>query len=478
MESAGLYLITTTPFIRAICWILIHSLWIGAGVSLLVLIGLIATQKSSSVLRYWMLLGCLTFFLLATGFIGVREIQSINHLPGQNTQHTAYLLYGNPANLQRYDVLQLIDQYSGWIVLLWATFLFYRALRLFRSFGYVYRLRSGGMLLSDSQWPDRLKKLGNQLGIFREITILESGNVKVPVTVGHFKPVIIVPLGFFLQLPYAQVEAILFHELAHIYRRDYLINLLQTVADAIFFFNPGLLWLSALIREQREICCDDIVLAHTAQKSDYLKGLIAFAASEHTGARPVALLSLHGSLLARRLTRLIENRNQPLRPLLKAIAFMGLLALPFVGSLFPTARKKPEPTRTAILAKRPLIKEDTLPHSTPGKRVIKKTVSAPVVAQQETVIADTTFRLASIRFERSNEDMANRVMTVRDGNGNTYLVTVSQNELVGLKINDLFIPKSELPDHLPLLAKIDHAWNEARAAKQRTIAQGIPDDIP
>ena len=506
MESVSLNLILTAPVLRTVCWTLIHSLWIGAGISLLALIGLMVTQKSSSLVRYRLLVSCLLLFLLATGFAGFLEIRSDTHLAFnsisiQNTLQIPYPVQENVIQTERNVILQFIDNYSGWIVWLWACLLGYRMFRLFNSFRYVYKIRSGSKLLSDTQWEERLKKLAEQLNLSNKIEILESALVKVPITIGHFKPAIIVPLGFFLQLPFAQIEAILFHELAHIYRKDYMINIMQSFVDTVFFFNPALRWLSAMIREQREICCDDIVVAHTDHKSDYLKGLIAFTPSAPQTPHLTALLSLHGSLLARRLQRLIDERNQLFFPLPKVMVFLGMLVFPLLGELFLETKEKSITKSIAIQLKPQSIKTDALPIKVinkimpykqdltkpvptasrsqhqqlviqPGKEEdLTKSTSTVQLPEKTVALSDTTFILLGIKFEHSNSDMANRVMKVKDGNGNTYLITISQNELTNLQINDLLIPKNELSKHLPLLAKIDHAWTQAQAAKKRFFAQ-------
>ena len=62
-------------------------------------------------------------------------------------------------------------------------------------------------------------------------------------------------------MPAGQVEAILLHELAHIRRHDYLVNLLQTVAESLLFYHPAVWWISGVIRTERENCCDDLVVA-------------------------------------------------------------------------------------------------------------------------------------------------------------------------------------------------------------------------
>jgi bla regulator protein BlaR1 len=78
--------------------------------------------------------------------------------------------------------------------------------------------------------------------------------------IGNLKPVILMPIGLLTALTTEEVEAILMHELAHIKRRDYLVNLLQSLMEIVFFFNPAVLWISQLIKAERENCCDDLAL--------------------------------------------------------------------------------------------------------------------------------------------------------------------------------------------------------------------------
>ena len=94
--------------------------------------------------------------------------------------------------------------------------------------------------------------------------------------IGFFKPLILVPMGLLTHLPADQLHAILLHELGHIRRQDYLVNLLQRFAETVFFFNPAVLWLFALLRRERECCCDDLVLLHTGNRKSYLDALVGF----------------------------------------------------------------------------------------------------------------------------------------------------------------------------------------------------------
>ena len=84
--------------------------------------------------------------------------------------------------------------------------------------------------------------------------------VDVPSVIGTIRPVVLLPVAALTNLTPDQIEALLAHELAHIRRRDYAMNLAQTVAEALLFFHPAVWWMSARIREEREHCCDDVAV--------------------------------------------------------------------------------------------------------------------------------------------------------------------------------------------------------------------------
>jgi bla regulator protein BlaR1 len=287
MEASFLTQILADETIKVICRTLIHSLWIGVIVAGVAGFVMSRTGKLASSVRYQLLCGCLLLFVLATGFAFYIESSSNHGNMSAVTSGNLVSATGDPlsvgtnihesaeTNIGR-AINATIDQHAGLLFAAWFVFFILKSFLLLKGLVYVYRVRSLRILDVDAQLQARLHALSERLGISKNVRLLQSGLVKVPVTIGHFKPVILIPIGMILQLPYEQVETILLHELAHIRRKDYLVNLLQSVLETVFFFNPGLLWLSALIREEREICCDDMVLAHTSGKVNYLEALLAF----------------------------------------------------------------------------------------------------------------------------------------------------------------------------------------------------------
>jgi Zn-dependent protease with chaperone function len=143
------------------------------------------------------------------------------------------------------------------------------------------------------------------------VGLLESRLVLVPMVIGHLRPVIFVPLGLLNHLPAGEMEAVLLHELAHIRRHDYFVNVLQHMAESLFFFNPGLLWLSSLLREERENCCDDIAIARTNDRVEFVRALVRFKEHALRGGAALAFPAGKRQLL-QRVLRITHQRNSSL----------------------------------------------------------------------------------------------------------------------------------------------------------------------
>ena len=143
----------------------------------------------------------------------------------------------------------------------------------------------------------RFKELADRLGVAGPVRLLESATAGVPTLIGCLRPVLLLPAAMLSGLSPEQLSAILAHELAHIRRRDYLVNLFQVTVETLLFYHPAVWWLSRRIRAEREDCCDDVAVAASGDRIAYARAL---ASMEELRAAPaVALAASGGSLLAR-----------------------------------------------------------------------------------------------------------------------------------------------------------------------------------
>jgi len=126
-----------------------------------------------------------------------------------------------------------------------------------------------------ANWAQRISVLALQVGIKRTVRLHVSRFVNSPLTIGFIKPIILVPAGFLSNLPPAQIEAVLLHELGHIRRYDYLLNLLQSTIKTVLFFHPVIHIICKMIDTDREKACDDLAVDQNSDPKALAMGLAA-----------------------------------------------------------------------------------------------------------------------------------------------------------------------------------------------------------
>ena len=178
-----------------------------------------------------------------------------------------------------------------------------------------------------TSWQALLDRLAARLRLSRPVTLLESCLAEVPVVIGYLRPVILMPVGLLAGLPAEQIESILLHELAHIRRHDYLVNLLQIVVESLVFYHPAVWWISGVMRAERENCCDDLVVATQGDALVYAAALTAL--ERNRGAVREAVLAATGGSLVKRVRRLLiqpEGPRATLTPVFSAAALTVTVA--------------------------------------------------------------------------------------------------------------------------------------------------------
>jgi hypothetical protein len=177
---------------------------------------------------------------------------------------------------------------------------------------------------------------------------LVSSLVDAPTAVGWLRPVILVPVGALAGLPPTHIEALLAHELAHIRRGDYFVNMMQSIAEALLFYHPAVWWISAQIRMERELCCDDIAVEVCGDASTYMTALAELETCRTQHAR--ALIAANGGSLLGRIRRLAGYpENTHAVPGIAAAAAMSLVWILGVGMLL--AQGAPASQRSLVTVK-------------------------------------------------------------------------------------------------------------------------------
>ncbi|MCA9058569.1 MAG: M56 family metallopeptidase, partial [Planctomycetaceae bacterium] len=149
------------------------------------------------------------------------------------------------------------------------------SLRLLLSWFTVWRLRTVGISPVEQRIEDCLRRLLQHLRIQRHVVIRQSALITAPIVVGCFRSIILLPVGLLAGMTTEQVEAIIAHELVHVRRYDFLVNLAQTIIETMFFYHPAVWWMSRRLRIERENCCDDEVVGILGNRLDYGRALLA-----------------------------------------------------------------------------------------------------------------------------------------------------------------------------------------------------------
>jgi len=197
-------------------------------------------------------------------------------------------------------------QFEPWLpvlVLAWLCGVVLLTLRLMSGWLWVQRMKSHGATPAGDGWEHIAVRLSRRLHIARRVRLLESTLVDVPTVIGWIKPVILLPASALSGLTPHQLEAILAHELAHIRRHDYLVNLLQTLVETLLFYHPAVWWLSRRIRAERENCCDDLAVSLCGDPYTYAKALADLEELRSGGVQLV--LAANGGSLVQRIRRLL-----------------------------------------------------------------------------------------------------------------------------------------------------------------------------
>jgi beta-lactamase regulating signal transducer with metallopeptidase domain len=326
------------PLVTALGWTLVHSLWQGAAIAAAFALVQAALRGRSPNARY--LAGCATLVLLISACVGMLTYQLATiHAPGiASTPPTTPAPSRYPSTIPPRPLPPRIDEPRSallpssdaplttseslastallharraipWAVPAWAIGVLLLSLRNLGGWLRAQRLRRAGVRELSAAWRDRLATLAATLGIKRPVALLESTLIQTPSLIGHLRPVILLPASVLTGLTPHQIEAVLLHELAHVRRHDYLVNLLQSVIEVLLFYHPAVWWISAAIRREREHCCDDIAAEARGDRVAYARDLLAL--EELRGGTFSPALGASGHLRDRVFRLLGKHRPQP-----------------------------------------------------------------------------------------------------------------------------------------------------------------------
>ena len=339
------------PITSALGWTLLHSLWQGGVVVLLAAVALFALRKRSSVVKYWVGISGLVAQVVASAATFVLYYQPVSavatsSLTTLQTQRywASGMTYAKVALPWYKEVLLFLQLHLDTIVLFWGIGASVLLVRLVGSWVYVQQLKAEGIQLTEPSVQSLFRRVLGTLRIRQNVHLFESVRVNTPMVIGFVKPVVLLPVGLVTGLSPKQIEAVLAHELAHVKRYDYLVNLLQSLVEVVYFFHPALWWLSGRVRQEREHCCDDIAVAVCGDKMAMAKALAEVAAYRSTPALAMAFANKKGAML-HRVKRVLGVTEKP-QQRLNASGLLLVLLLVVGVSVYafqPQDKPKKEP---------------------------------------------------------------------------------------------------------------------------------------
>lgn len=298
----------THPIVQAMGWTLVHSLWQAIVIAIILRGLLIFVSAAHARWRYTLsLLAMLTVLVSSvwtfqthyrveraamdikiatqslpaietTGAAPAAPTVQVNYEQGQD--------FWNELNRRAQNLIPLLPTFvllwltGSMMVLIWLAYSWWDANRL-------VNLKTGPV---PAEWLQRLEELKEKMGVSRKVRLYFSEKVSDALTLKHFKPVILLPIGILNALSTAEVEAILLHELAHIRRWDYLVNCFQLVLEVLYFYHPAVWWIGRQVRESREHCCDDLALKlGGSDPLEYAQALTNLTAFSFTQKIPFAM---------------------------------------------------------------------------------------------------------------------------------------------------------------------------------------------
>ena len=329
--------ILSPELLQALGWTLVHSLWQAALFALLLGVAFLLLRKYSARIRYMTAIGVLgAFFLTAVltfaglyrgatsvGGEGARTTTAVASPPtsiaepGANESgdraivlpETTVAISATPTVTPSFwhRMEAYYNEHLPLIVTLWLMGVLILQLRFIGQLAFLQRLKNYGTERFPVRLAPLLQELESRMGLEKPVRYLTSFRVSSPFTVGWLRPAVLFPRGLLGELDEAQLRTIIAHELAHIKRYDFLVNLIQTLLCILFFYHPAAWWISARIDEEREHCCDDLAIAITGEAVGYARTLLQLKESELARTSLAMGLLGKGDGFRARITRLLSS---------------------------------------------------------------------------------------------------------------------------------------------------------------------------
>jgi beta-lactamase regulating signal transducer with metallopeptidase domain len=324
-------------------WTLVHFCWQASVIALLYRGIDAGLAKARGNVRYVVSLAALlSMFAVSVVTLGYEAMQgaedratmqasaaAVSHdgpievAPGKVADSSVEVALSGPMDISAY-----IARVMPWLDAFWLLGVLCLSVRTVGGWWLLQQLRRTAIVKVPASVHESFTRLYVRMGIKRRVDLRVCGRIAGPLAMGIVRMLVLLPASALTSLNAEQLEVVLAHELAHIRRADYLWNMLQTMIETLFFFHPAVWWVSNNLREQRELCCDDVALACCSDPMVYATALLCL--EEQRGSRLHLAMALDGhqsaSGLKARIVRILGEAAQGRRDI-APFSVLGVCAM-------------------------------------------------------------------------------------------------------------------------------------------------------
>ncbi|MDQ6901910.1 MAG: M56 family metallopeptidase [Bacteroidota bacterium] len=317
-------------FLQALGSAILNSLW--QGLLLWVIFETIAVSYKAASAKFKHNLSAVILFFSFIWFV-INFITKIFNASGASTSIAMQTVRGHEFSVSSFWNYHAFLSYGAsalpYLSVAYIFLLFFLTARLVAAYRHVYFISNNQLAIPPFQLQAFARSVSSQIGITKKISVWISHHVDVPATIGFLKPVILIPFASINNLSAPQLEAIILHELSHIQRNDYIINLCISVIETTLFFNPFIVLLSNVIKRERENCCDDFVLQYQYDPHSYASALLRLEQSRQSKLQlAIGAVSGKKQLLSR--IKRITNKGVVSRQFNYGQKLLALLLVTFI----------------------------------------------------------------------------------------------------------------------------------------------------
>lgn len=471
----------SASFVAALGWALIHFLWQGLAIGLAAAAALMLLRNARPQARYAVACIALALCVALPAFGLIRGLQAE---PAAAVPAAFAATAADTANAGVFVVpidtwRTLLQVRLPWIVSLWSLGAALLALRMALGVAWVGRMRRTNARAIDPQWQAKLDRLAVRFGLRRQVPLRVAAELDSPVAAGWWRPMVLVPAALIARMPPDLLEALLAHELAHIKRCDYLVNLVQSAIEALLFYHPVVWWLSKRIRAERECIADELAaralgepkrLALALQQLDLIRNADGFA--QPSALRPPALRSnlapaAHGGNLMSRIQRLVRPDRHALSWKV-ALPILGLSAIcltVFAQGQTPSAKA------AAAAEAKPVAAAQAQPKAAPAAAPSAKPEPSSVIRTNGAILVGSDSgrgpreAYALVRAGKDSMTVSGNVSDIREADKAKRSL---QGDFLWFRRGD----KSYVVQDPAALARIEEAWKPSEALGAQMNALG------